>query len=119
MLIQYTDRVKREGEWGEERDAVGAGVEGCGESGGARRVAEREDDAIDTSMGEKVPLRANNAGRRERVGATMIPIQDHLENQQWAVFSGQVGKFLMRSHLPAVSSGLQRELRFLCQSSAA
>lgn len=34
MLIQYTDRVKWEGEWSEERDAVGARERGEGWGGG-------------------------------------------------------------------------------------
>lgn len=106
MLIQYTDRVKREGEWGEERDAVGVGRwEGGG--GGWGRAAVREDEAIDTSVGEKVPPRVNNAGRSERAGAKTISMQDHLHNPHKAAFSGQSGEFMMRSHLPAVCSGLQ------------
>lgn len=50
MLIQYTDResVAREGEGGKESDAVRGG-------GGVSMKKKMQNEAVDTSMGQKVP----------------------------------------------------------------
>lgn len=66
-------------------------VEGCS----GRGVAVREDEAIDTSVGAKVPLR-RNTGRSARPGAKIILMHLHK-----AVFSGKIGEFIMQGNLPA------------------
>lgn len=95
---------------------MGRGEGRSGSRGVVGGAAIREGKAIDTSVWWKVPLKANNAGRSKRPGAKIISMRDLFHSPHKAFFfSGQTGEFTMRSHLPAVCSWLQWELRGFCR----